>query len=91
RKQLGGGFIPILGAFSTTTKTAEIGLDVKVIDVARAKLVEAKTFQANNETSSTSFGAGVGGPGFIFGGAMQSIKGTPMEPILRDILTQVAS
>lgn len=91
RKQLGGGFVPILGAFSKTTKTAEIGLDIKVVDVAKAKLVEAKTFQANNETSSTSFGAGGVGPGFLLGGAMQSIKGTPMEPIIRDILAQVAS
>lgn len=91
RKALGGGFIPIVGAFSKTTKTAEIGLDIKVVDVNRGKIVEAKTFQANNETTSTSFGAGGVGPGFALGGAMQSLKGTPMEGIVRDILTQVAS
>lgn len=91
RKQLGGGLIPIIGAFSTTTKSAEIALDIKVLDVNRAKLVEAKTFQANNETSSTSFGMAAWGGGALFGGAMSSIKGTPMEPILRDVLAQVAT
>ncbi len=91
RKQLGGGVIPIIGAFSKTTEQAEIGLDIKVLDVNRAKLVEAKTFQANNESSSTSFGGAAWGGGALFGGAMSTIKGTPMEPILRDVLAQVAT
>jgi len=91
RSRLGGGFIPIVGMVSTTKTTAEIGLDIKVLDVNRAKVVEAKTFQANNQTSSTSFGGGGVGPGFGLVGSMQSLKGTPMEGIVRDILAQVAS
>lgn len=91
RKQLGGGFIPLIGAISTTTKAAEIGLDIKVVDVNKARIVEAKTFQANNETTSTSFGAAGWGGAALLGGAMQSIKGTPMEPIIRDVLAQVAA
>ena len=91
RKTLGGGFVPILAAFSTTKKTADIGMDVKIIDVNHAKVVEARTFEANNQTSQTSFGAaGFGGLG-AFGGGMAQIKGTPMEPIVRDILARVAS
>lgn len=91
KKQLGGGFIPIVGLISTTKRSAEIGLDMKVLDVNRGRVVEARTFQANNETSSTSMGAGGVGPGFGLVGSMQSLKGTPMEAIVRDILTQVAS
>lgn len=91
RKQLGGGFIPIVGMISTTKRTAEIGLDMKVLDVNRGRVVEARTFQANNETSSSSMGAGGVGPGFGLVGSMQSLKGTPMEAIVRDMLTQVAS
>lgn len=46
---------------------------------------------ANNQTSSTSFGgAAFGGVGLV-GGGMSSIKGTPMEPIIRDVLARVAS
>lgn len=91
KSSLGGGFIPIIGAISTTKKSAEIALDIKIIDINRAKVFDAKTFQANNETSSTSFGAVGFGPGGIIGGGMSSIKDTPMEPIVRDILTQIAS
>ena len=91
KTSLGGGFIPIIGAISTTQKSAEIALDIKIIDVNKAKVFDAKTFQANNETSSTSFGAVGFGPGGVVGGGMSSIKNTPMEPIVRDILTQIAS
>jgi curli biogenesis system outer membrane secretion channel CsgG len=91
KKQLGGGFIPVIGLFSSTTKTADLGLDIKVIDVNRAKIIDSRTFMANNETTSMSFGAvGFGGIGLLAGG-MSSYKDTPLEPIIRDILAQVAS
>ena len=91
KKQLGGGFIPVIGMFSSTTKTADLGLDIKVIDVNRAKIIDSRTFTANNETTSTSFGvAGFGGIGLLAGG-MSSYKDTPLEPIIRDVLAQVAS
>lgn len=91
KSSLGGGFIPIIGAISTTKQSAEIALDIKIIDINRAKVFDAKTFQANNETSSTSFGAVGFGPGGVLGGGISTIKNTPMEPIVRDILTQIAS
>lgn len=91
KKQFAGGMIPILGAFSTTTKTADLGMDIKIVDVNRAKIVEAKTFTANNETSSYSFGGAAFGAGIGAMGGMSSIKGTPMEEIVRDILVRVAS
>jgi len=91
KSRLGGGVIPIVGMISKTTQNAEIGLDVKVLDVNRGRVVEAKTFQANNQTSSTSFGGAGVGPGVGLIGGMQSLKGTPMEGIVRDVLAQVAS
>ncbi|KGM38714.1 hypothetical protein JY96_21310 [Aquabacterium sp. NJ1] len=91
KKQFAGGFIPILGSISTTTRQAELGMDIKVIDVSKAKVMEAKTFTGNNETSSTSWGAAAFGPGMGALGGMSSIKGTPMEDVVRDVLTRVAS
>lgn len=91
KKSFGGGFIPIIGAISTTTVTADLGMDIKIIDVNKARLVESKTFMANNETSSYGLGAGGLVGGALIGGAMSSSKGTPMEPIIRDVLTRVAS
>ena len=90
-KALGGGFIPIIGLISTTKVVADLGMDVKIIDVNRAKVLEAKTFQANNETTDYN----IGGAGLAFGGVLagglSSAKNTPMEPIIRDILAQVAT
>lgn len=91
RKQFAGGFIPILGSISTTTKTADLGLDIKVIDVNKAKVLQAKTFAGNNETSSYSFGAAAFGPGMGGLGGMSNVKGTPMEDVIRDVLVRVAS
>lgn len=90
KKSFGGGFIPILGTVGVTTKTADVGVDIKLIDVNRAKIVDSKTFQANNETTSTSFGAGGFGGAGLFGGSMSSLKNTPMEPIIREVLARVA-
>lgn len=91
RKQLAGGFLPIIGAFSSTTKTADLGMDIKVIDVNKAKVLQAKTFTGNNETSSFSFGGGAFGGGLGAIGGFQSIKGTPMEEVVRDVLVRVSS
>lgn len=91
KKQFAGGWIPVLGSISTTTKTADLGLDIKVIDVNKAKLLEGKTFTGNNETSSYSFGAAAFGPGMGALGGMSNIKGTPMEDVLREVLVRVAS
>lgn len=88
---LGGGFIPLLGMINITTKKADVGLDIKLIDVNRAKVLDAKTFTANNETTSAGFGAvGWGGGGLLAGG-FSSFKNTPLEPLIRDVLAQTVN
>lgn len=71
RKALGGGVIPVLSSFHKTTKTADLGVDMKIIDINHAKVMESRTFEANNQTSNTSFGAaawgGLNRPGFCGG------------------------
>lgn len=90
KKSFGGGFIPVLGEIGFTTKTADVGVDIKLIDVNKAKVFDAKTFQANNETTSTSLGGGAFVGVGVLGGSLSSLKNTPMEPIMRDVLAQVA-
>ena len=88
---LGGGFIPLIGMISITTKKADIGLDIKLIDVNRAKILDSKTFSANNETTSAGLGAvGWGGGGLLAGG-LSSFKNTPMEGLIRDVLAQATT
>lgn len=91
KTSFGAGFIPVIGSVGVTTKKADVGLDIKVIDVNKARVLDAKTFTANNETSSTRLGGGGLIGGALLGGSLSNVKGTPMEPVLRDILTQVAS
>lgn len=91
KKALGGGFIPIVGAISTTKKTADLGLDIKIIDINKAKIVDAKTFTGNNQTSSYGLGMGGFGGGMGLVGGLSNIKGTPMEEVVRDVLARVAS
>lgn len=90
-KSFGGGFIPVLGSVSKKKQLAELSVDLRIIDVNRAKLVDSITLDANNTTSSTSWGgaawAGIGG----MVGGMSNIKGTPMEEVLRDVLIRAAS
>ncbi len=90
RKSLGGGVIPVLSAFHRTTKTADLGVDMKIIDINHAKVMESRTFEANSQTTNTSFGAAAWGGFGLVGGGMSSIQGTPMEPIMRDVLARVA-
>lgn len=91
RKAIGGGYIPVIGAFSSTKKTADLGMDIKIIDVNKAKVVDSKTFQGNNETSSYSLGGAGFGGGFGLVGGLSNIRGTPMEDVVRDVLARVAS
>lgn len=91
RKSFGGGAIPVVGAISSKKQFAELGVDVKILDPRRAKLLAGSTFVGNNQTSSTGLGgAAWTGGGAIIGG-MSNVKGTPMEDVVRDVLVRVAS
>lgn len=91
KQAIGGGMIPIVGAISTTKKSADLGLDIKIIDVNKAKIVDAKTFTGNNQTSSYGLGMGGYGGGIGLVGGLSNLKGTPMEEVVRDVLARVAS
>jgi curli biogenesis system outer membrane secretion channel CsgG len=85
RKAIGGGWIPVIGSVRKEKITAKMDFDLKIIDVNNAKVVAAKTFSGNSEKSSTS----VSWRGYrdisAFGG-LSSIKGTPMEGVVRDVM-----
>ena len=85
---------PVLAQIVTKSGKKEIIGDytfIKIIDVNKAKVVDSKTFQGNNETSSYSLGGAGFGGGFGLVGGLSNIKGTPMEDIVRDVLARVAS
>jgi curli biogenesis system outer membrane secretion channel CsgG len=91
RKAFGGGAIPIVGAISSKKQFAELGVDVRILDPHKAKVVDATTFVGNNQTSSTGFGGAAWGGGGALVGGMSNVKGTPMEDVVRDVLVRVAA
>ncbi|MEY4250626.1 MAG: hypothetical protein RJA87_2259 [Pseudomonadota bacterium] len=68
KNSFGGGMLPIVGAVSKSTRTAELALDVRVIEVKSASIKDSKSFTATNASASWGLGAaGYGGSGGLFG------------------------
>ncbi len=90
-KSFGGGMIPVIGSVQRKTQRAALGMDVKIVDVNRARVLDARTFVADSSTSSTSLGGFGWGPGFTLVGGLSRFRSTPMKAVIRDLLTQVAA
>lgn len=95
RSGFGGGFIPVIGSISKNTQKATVGLDMKLVDVNSAKVVESRRFSANSEKSSWGLGVlgggSFGGGAIGFGGSMSSLKGTSLEMVAREAVIQAAN
>jgi curli biogenesis system outer membrane secretion channel CsgG len=63
-------------------------MDLRVVDINKAKIVGSRTLQADNERSGFGLsGAGWGG-GVGLGGSHASITGSPLEEVARDLLVR---
>lgn len=85
---VGGGFIPIVGAISTTKQKATLGMDVRLVRVETGEVIYSRTYSA--ESGKTSYGvAGFGaGGGVGFGGSLSGLSGTAMEEVARDVVVR---
>lgn len=88
---VGLGFIPILSALDVKKTTANIGMDIRLIDVKSAKILISTTYEADNTKTGLGIGAVAWGSGFGFGGAFSSLKGTAMEEVVRDVIVKAVS
>ena len=68
-----------------------MNMDIRVVDVKRAKIVASKTFQANNEKNGFGVSALGWGGGVGLGGSHASISGSPLEEVARDLLVKSTS
>lgn len=83
---LGGPVGLLAGAIDFKKTKVHMNMDVRVVDVRKAKILASKTFQADNQKSGFGLsGAGWGG-GAILGGSHASISGSPLEEVARDLL-----
>lgn len=90
---LGGlGFLPgpfrlLAGSVDFKKSKVQMNMDIRIIDVKRAKIIASKTFQANNEKSGFGVSA-LGWAGVGLGGNHASISGSPLEEVARDLLVR---
>jgi curli biogenesis system outer membrane secretion channel CsgG len=87
---IGWGMIPVIGSFGVTTQKASVGLDLRLVSVASAKVIGSKHIESSTEDSSFGIGGlglGVAGGALVgFGGSFSSLKGTSLEKVTRDAI-----
>lgn len=79
KSSFGMGLIPLVGSISSTTETAELSVDIRLMNVNTSRIAYTKTYNASNSDSSYDvaaiggfaggFGAGLAGGKSSFGGS----------------------
>lgn len=81
----------VAGAVDFKKTKVHMNMDLRVVDVNRAKIVGSRTFQADNQRSGFGLsGAGWAG-GVGLGGSHAAISGSPLEEVARDLLVRSTS
>lgn len=88
---LGGVLGLIAGSIDYKKSRVHMNMDIRVVDVRRARVIASRTFQANNEKSGFGLGALGWGGGVALGGNHASISGSPLEEVARDLLVRASS
>ena len=63
---LGGGFIPLVGAFAKDENKAKLGMDMKVIDVQSSNIVLSQDYIAESGQTEYGLAGGAYGGGGAF-------------------------
>lgn len=81
----------VAGSVDFKKSKVHMNMDLRVVDINKAKIVGSRTFQADNEKRGFGLsGAGWGG-GVGLGGSHASISGSPLEEVARDLLVRSTS
>jgi len=87
-----GGFLKgplavVAGSVDWKKTKVHMNMDLRLVDVRKAKILGSKTFQADNQRSGFGMSAG-GWAGVGLGGSHASISGSPLEEVARDLLVR---
>lgn len=88
---LKGPLALLAGSVDFKKSKVHMNMDIRVVDVKRAKIIASKTFQANNEKNGFGISALGWGGGTALGGSHASISGSPLEEVARDLLVKSTS
>ncbi len=91
----GLGFLPkpialLAGGVDYKKSKVWMNMDIRLVDIRKAKLLSSRTFEANNQRNGFGVSA-AGWAGVGFGGNHASISGSPLEEVARDLLVRSAS
>ncbi len=85
---LKGPLALVAGSVDWKKTKVHMNMDVRVVDVRKAKIMGSRTFQADNQRSGFGLsGAGWAG-GVGLGGSHAAISGSPLEEVARDLLVR---
>jgi len=77
----------VAGSIDWKKSRVHMNMDLRVVDVNKAKLVGSRTFQADNQRKGFGVSA-MGWAGIGLGGSHASISGSPLEEVARDLLVR---
>lgn len=91
-----GGFFKgplalVAGSVDYKKSKVHMNMDLRVVDVNKAKVVGSRTFQADNQKTGFGLSAGGWAGGVGLGGSHASITGSPLEEVARDLLVRSTS
>ena len=88
---IGGGMIPVIGAVSRSTRSATLGIDVRLIDVKAANVRASRAFSADSTRSNWGAGGlGYGGGGALFG-ATRSTSSPELDSVANEATINAAN
>jgi curli biogenesis system outer membrane secretion channel CsgG len=88
-----GGFLKgplaiVAGSVDWKKTKVHMNMDLRVVDVRKAKILGSKTFQADNQRSGFGLSGGGWAGGVGLGGSHAAITGSPLEEVARDLLVR---
>ncbi len=79
------------GSIDFKKSKVHMNMDLRVVDVRKAKIMSSRTLQADNQKSGFGLSAAGWGGGVGLGGSHASISGSPLEEVARDLLVRSTS
>jgi curli biogenesis system outer membrane secretion channel CsgG len=81
----------VAGSVDFKKSKVHMNMDLRVVDVHKAKVVGSKTFQADNQKNGFGLSGASWAGGIGLGGTHASITGSPLEEVARDLLVRSTS
>ena len=79
------------GSIDFKKSKVHMNMDLRVVDVRKAKIMSSRTLQAGNQKRGFGRSAAGRGGGVGLGGSRASISGSPLEEVARDLLVRSTS